>query len=158
MGFVGKEKGKKGKAKVTTKQVNESYDHDAYEGEYVDELYDEVTGINEEDPDGDWDPWGRRVVRTKSAEAAAKNAASGGGGGVDSDSLLAQLFQLRDDVSHSRFLCSFSILTKTRSHSSDCSRSRSRSFESCRRFRFTSEFKIFSLHQLSRAHRDRPFL
>ncbi|GAA5907235.1 RecQ family ATP-dependent DNA helicase [Sporobolomyces salmoneus] len=97
MGFVGKEKGKKGKAKVT-KSVNESYDHEVYEGEYVDELYDEVTGIYEEDPDGDWDDWGRRVIRTKSAEA------SGAGGKVAppasknnaSDGLLAQLFHLRD--------------------------------------------------------------
>ncbi|GAA5952535.1 hypothetical protein JCM3765_002199 [Sporobolomyces pararoseus] len=88
MGFVGKEKGKKGKAKVT-KQVNESYDHEIYEGEYVDELYDEETGIYEEDPDGDWDDWGRRVVRTKSAEAAASKS-------KDSDGLLAQLFHLRD--------------------------------------------------------------
>ncbi|GAA6009745.1 hypothetical protein JCM11491_001084 [Sporobolomyces phaffii] len=111
MGFVGKEKGsKKGAAKgKSTKAVNESYDHDGYEGEYVDELYDEETGIYDEDPEGDWDDWGRRVVRTKSAEAAqsapqaktpatfttARSALRGGG---DSDSLLAQLFQLRDST------------------------------------------------------------
>ncbi|GAA5875177.1 hypothetical protein JCM16303_005035 [Sporobolomyces ruberrimus] len=108
MGFVGngKEKpGKKGTKAQKAKPVNESYDHDEYEGEYVDDLYDEETGVYEEDPDGDWDDWGRRVVRTKSAEAAAaaaststssnKTAPKRGGGG-DSSSLLAQLFQLRD--------------------------------------------------------------
>lgn len=113
MGFVGngKEKpGKKGTKAQKAKPVNESYDHDEYEGEYVDDLYDEETGVYEEDPDGDWDDWGRRVVRTKSAEAAAaaaststssnKTAPKRGGGG-DSSSLLAQLFQLRDAVSHS---------------------------------------------------------
>ena len=110
MGFVGKEKGKKGKAKVT-KQVNESYDHDVYEGEYVDELYDEQTGVNEEDPDGEWDDYGRRVVRTKSVDAARNNniqaefttAASLKNGSkstsTDSSTLLAQLFELRDTVS-----------------------------------------------------------
>ncbi|GAA6059906.1 hypothetical protein JCM10212_005289 [Sporobolomyces blumeae] len=94
MGFVGKDKGQKGKAKAT-RQINESYDHDEYEGEYVDELYDEETGIYEEDPDGEWDPWGRRVVRTKSNEAVLHEQTASLDE-TDSSILLAQLFELRE--------------------------------------------------------------
>lgn len=110
MGFIGKEKGKKGKAKVT-KQVNESYDHEIYQGEYVDDLYDEETGIYDEE---DWDSWGGRLVRTKSAEAAASKS-------KDSDGLLAQLFHLRDVVSSFTPYPSFYLpLTSTIVLPADC--------------------------------------
>ncbi|GAA5906284.1 hypothetical protein JCM5296_000304 [Sporobolomyces johnsonii] len=110
MGFAGKEKTGKGKGKgtVAAKAVNESYEHDDYEGEYVDELYDEQTGIYDEDPDGEWDPWGRRVVRTHSMNAlqdadgsgvqVSKQASSSkkAGNGGDTSTLLAQLMDLRE--------------------------------------------------------------
>ncbi|GAA5930476.1 uncharacterized protein JCM15063_004817 [Sporobolomyces koalae] len=108
MGFVGKDnKGKKAKPTKAAKPVNESYEHDEYEGEYVDELYDEETGIYEEDPDGDWDEWGRRVVHTKSGESHTRNppaersigtsaTSAPKSGRQDSSGLLAHFFEFRD--------------------------------------------------------------
>ncbi|GAA5954091.1 hypothetical protein JCM10213_007118 [Rhodosporidiobolus nylandii] len=95
MGFTKGKGSKKGKGKQL--QINETYDHDEYGGEYVDECYDEVTGIHDDD-DVEWDPYGNRIVRATTSEVVKQTKDKDGGGGANVDELLAQLMNLREQT------------------------------------------------------------
>ncbi|GAA5845290.1 hypothetical protein JCM9279_004831 [Rhodotorula babjevae] len=92
----------KGKASTTAKEpaqrtINESFDHEEYGGEFMDELLDEVEGVydvNEEE----WDDYGRRLVRKSTAEAVSHAVAAVKSGSSDdiTDGLLAKLIDIRE--------------------------------------------------------------
>ncbi|GAA5911449.1 hypothetical protein JCM6882_005005 [Rhodosporidiobolus microsporus] len=94
MGFSS---GKGGSKKGKTKQrlINESYEHEDYPGDYVDELYDEQTGIYDEN-DVEWDDYGGRVIDKRTLSKTSLGGASGSQNGEDVEILIAQLMSLRD--------------------------------------------------------------
>ncbi|GAA6039228.1 hypothetical protein JCM8097_000480 [Rhodosporidiobolus ruineniae] len=92
-------KSSKGKGKQAKLAVNESYDHAEYGGPYVDDCYDDQTGIYDEGEE-EWDDTGARVVkRTTTITALAKSVQDGivrPEDDEDTDVLYAQLVSLRD--------------------------------------------------------------
>ncbi|GAA5983940.1 hypothetical protein JCM11641_001401 [Rhodosporidiobolus odoratus] len=67
LGFAQIKGGKKGKGKQSL--INETYDHEEYGGEYVDDCYDEAVGIYD-DVDPEWDNTGARVIKRTSTSAS----------------------------------------------------------------------------------------
>ncbi|GAA5871760.1 hypothetical protein JCM8547_008135 [Rhodosporidiobolus lusitaniae] len=94
-GAGGKEKGKK-QQKLTL--VNESYEHEEYGGEFVDELYDEEEGVYEDSGEVEWDDYGRRVVKTSTTDSLNHGGGDDNGQGGDSGILLAKLMSLREQT------------------------------------------------------------
>ncbi|PRQ70600.1 P-loop containing nucleoside triphosphate hydrolase protein [Rhodotorula toruloides] len=113
--------GKKGKAPAKQKTIDESYDHEQYGGEYVDELYDETTGVYDE-VEEEWcvpvrsclvfrradrfsrrrDHLGRRVVR--SSTSGSLNGAAKAGQEDETQVLFRQLLDVRNQVQSCRSL------------------------------------------------------
>ncbi|EMS23058.1 bloom syndrome protein [Rhodotorula toruloides NP11] len=87
--------GKKGKAPAKQKTIDESYDHEQYGGEYVDELYDETTGVYDEIEE-EWDHLGRRVVR--SSTSGSLNGAAKVGQEDETQVLFRQLLDVRNQT------------------------------------------------------------
>ncbi|GEM11171.1 bloom syndrome protein [Rhodotorula toruloides] len=87
--------GKKNKAPTKQKTIDESYDHEQYGGEYVDELYDEKTGVYDE-VEEEWDHLGRRVVR--SSTSGSLGGAAKAGDEDETQVLFRQLLDVRNQT------------------------------------------------------------
>ncbi|GAA5830045.1 hypothetical protein JCM11251_006855 [Rhodosporidiobolus azoricus] len=96
MGFsTGKGGSKKGKTKQ--RLINETYDHHEYGGEYMDECYDEVSGVYD-DVDPEWDDTGARLIPKRTLSKLSLNGAVAGQAAENVQILVAQLISLRDQT------------------------------------------------------------